>query len=741
MPHSDAGRMGAADPGMLAIVQNLELHLSGGGQGDRQEPASPSRETVRRLLDRGFKLVFWSGAGEAKGPKEHGWLERGAAGGYTISDYVDGMRVGIMHGVPLGDDEHVVCDVDIDWADGQDVALLMLPKTQYLWGRKSKPASHLLYTVSQSGALMAYKDVGKNPATLLEFRPDVHQSMAPPSVWQKDGQREALVFRAEGDLAHFTFDELKRRCTLTAIAMLLAKHLGKYGFGHETRLAWAGFLMRLGVEDADLQKMGEALSKFCVNREVDDVRKVIQSTRASLSADGKKVKGGPALAKIIGGNGRAVTARICEWLGNEADFIRDKHGTPVAKNEANIRRGLDLLNVCLSYDQFSDKMLIQHEDQPAKRLDDIHLDAAYLAIHREHLFCPPEDYFRKVVVAVALDNIFHPVRDYLDSLVWDGVPRIDGWLATYGGATGDNPNYLKAVSSLPLMAAVKRIYEPGCQYHEMVVWESPQGMGKSSAARTLCPNSEWFSDDLPLTVDSKQIIERTLGKWIIEASDLAGKRKAELETLKAMLSRPVDGPARMAYGRFATDRPRHFILIGTTNLDTYLQDQTGNRRFWPVKVREFNLEQLAADRDQLWAEARQRVLRGQSIRLPKELWPVAAREQEKRTEVEPWQAPIENLIASIEPSEDGKRRLVTDDIWIALGMPVERRDRRGASTISQIMQTLGYRRTRIYDKQSGETKTGYIQKDDAPARAEGDVEGEVGGGSASFSRSRDETPF
>src|SRR6185436_11555438 len=125
------------------------------------------------------------------------------------------------------------------------------------------------------------------------------------------------------------------------------------------------------------------------------------------------------------------------------------------------------------------------------------------------------------------------------------------------------------------------------KYDEMVVWESEQGSLKSSAAQALCPEASWFSDDLPLNLKSQQLIESTLGKWIVEASDLAGKRKAEIEQLKAMLSRQVDGPARMAYAHFAVERLRHFIIIGTTNSKSYLNDSTGARRFWPAEVQQF----------------------------------------------------------------------------------------------------------------------------------------------------------
>jgi hypothetical protein len=690
-------------------------------------------ETVKKLLERGFKLVFWPDDGDAKGPRGKGaetWLSDAVEGKYTFEHYREGMRVGIMHGVPLDDAEHIVCDVDIDYQPGMDVALAMLPTTQFVWGRDSKPVSHLLYTVTQAAPQYVYKDIGKNPITLLEFRPDPHQSMAPPSVWQKEGKREPLTLRAEGPLAHFENDTLKQRVTLAAIGMLLAKHLGKHGFGHETRLAWAGFLMRLGVGDEDLQRMGVALSKACSNSEVDDVRRVIQSTRNNLAADGKKVKGGPAFAKIIGEHGRQVISRIAEWLGRDADFVRDKDGKIIPKNQENIRRAVELLNYDLTYDQFSDRMLVN-----GQAMDDKIVENIYFQVDGEYKFMPPYDFFTQKLRHIAWQNAYHPVKDYLNALTWDGVPRLDAWLITCAGA--EDSKYTRAVSSILLLAAVRRIYHPGSKYDEMVVWESPQGIGKSSAARMLCPNPDWFSDDLPLTVDSKQIIERTLGKWIIEVGELAGKRKAEQEQLKSMLSRQVDGPARMAYGRFPVERPRQFILIGTTNLDNYLADPTGGRRWWPLKVTRFDLEWIATNRDQLWAEARHREQAGEPTRLDEELWPEAAARQEDRQIVEPWEQIIRDLIMNTEPGMGQRRRVITDDIWTALGVAVERRDRFGALRISEIMQKLGFQRTRI--RPTGETtKVGFIQIDFSKMEEIGDVE-ELETGA--YIPGRDDAPF
>jgi hypothetical protein len=495
-----------------------------------------------------------------------------------------------------------------------------------------------------------------------------------------------------------------------------------HGFGHEPRLAWAGFLLRLGVDDTDLERMGAAISKVCHNTEVDDVRRVIISTRNSLAVDSKKVKGGPTLAKIIGTNGRAVVSRIAEWLGRDADFVRDKDGKIVPKNQENIRRAVELLNYELTYNQFSDKMLVTDNNSAIPitiPMDDKIVEHIYFQVDTEYRFMPPYDFFTQKLRHLAWLNAFHPVKDYLNALTWDGVRRLDEWLIECAGATDDR--YTRAVSAILLIAAVRRVYHPGCKYDEMIVWESPQGIGKSSAARMLCPVPEWFSDDLPLTVDSKQIIERTLGKWIIEVSELAGKRKAEQEQLKAMLSRQVDGPARMAYGRFPVERQRQFILIGTTNLDNYLADPTGGRRWWPLRITRFDLPWIEANRDQLWAEATVREHAGEPTRLDEELWPDAAARQDARQIMEPWEQIIRDVVANTERSGDDKLRVITDDLWTALGVPIERRDRAGALRISEIMQKIGFTRTRV--RATGETvKVGYVQTDPSKLEELGEVE-------------------
>src|SRR6185295_12142960 len=161
------------------------------------------------------------------------------------------------------------------------------------------------------------------------------------------------------------------------------------------------------------------------------------------------------------------------------------------------------------------------------------------------------------------------------------------------------------------------------------------GLDKSRALRALCPRAEWFSENLPLGVDAKVVIERTAGVWIAEAAEMVGDKDAD--KMKAFLSTTVDGPVRLAYAREPVLVPRQFVAIGTTNRKDYLRDTTGNRRFWPVAVRGMSVEALLRDRDQLWAEASALEASGISTHLDRALWPAAGKEQEKRMTSDPWE--------------------------------------------------------------------------------------------------------
>ncbi len=206
---------------------------------------------------------------------------------------------------------------------------------------------------------------------------------------------------------------------------------------------------------------------------------------------------------------------------------------------------------------------------------------------------------REAVYVVGRRDGINPLQSYLDSLEWDGSPRLDRWLSTYVGC--DDVEYTRVAGRKWILSAVARAFEPGCKVDTLLVLEGPQGRGKSTMLRTLVPVVSWFSDT-PLAIGEKDSYVGLRGKWVVELAELASLKKADLDRTKAFFSSPVDS-YRPPYGREQVSVPRTAIFAGTVNLGEYLNDATGGRRFIPVKCGTIDLETLAVDRDQLWAEA------------------------------------------------------------------------------------------------------------------------------------------
>jgi predicted P-loop ATPase len=239
------------------------------------------------------------------------------------------------------------------------------------------------------------------------------------------------------------------------------------------------------------------------------------------------------------------------------------------------------------------------------------------------------------VQTAARDRSFHPVKTYLEGLQWDGAERIDRWLTTYLGVT--DSEYSRAVGSRWLISAVARIFQPGAKADCCLILEGPQGTCKSTALRTLA--GEYFTDELA-DLGSKDAAMQTRGVWIIELSELDSLSHADVARIKAFISRTMDR-FRPPYGMRLVESPRQCVFAGTINHGSYLRDETGGRRFWPVSCGRIDIESLARDRDQLWAEAKARFESGQVWWLESsDLVQLAADQQEERYEGDPWEEVI-----------------------------------------------------------------------------------------------------
>ena len=260
-------------------------------------------------------------------------------------------------------------------------------------------------------------------------------------------------------------------------------------------------------------------------------------------------------------------------------------------------------------------------------------------------------YFDIAVAKVTDDRSYHPIREFLQALPeWDKVKRVDTLLIDYLGAA-DN-KYVRAVTRKTLCAAACRVLNPGCKFDTMLVLNGSQGIGKSTLIAKL--GGEWFSDSLSLNdTKDKTAAEKLQGYWILEIGELAGLRKAEVETLRSFLSRQND-IYRASFGKRTTPHPRQCVFFGTTNAESgYLRDTTGNRRFWPVKTpgggskRSWDVTQ--EDVLQIWSEVMHYVKAGEKLYLDPEVEALAKAEQREAMESDEREGLVREYLEALLP--------------------------------------------------------------------------------------------
>lgn len=245
---------------------------------------------------------------------------------------------------------------------------------------------------------------------------------------------------------------------------------------------------------------------------------------------------------------------------------------------------------------------------------DTDISCAKLYFERVYGIWSPTKFKDALLAVVSAERLYHPIKEYFETLQWDGTERVDTLLIDYLGAE-DTP-YVRAVTRKTLAAAVARVYEPGIKFDSILVLNGPQGIGKSTLFTLL--GKHWYSDSLSITdMKDKTAAEKLQGYWILELGELAGMKKVDVETMKSFVTR-TDDKFRQSYGVVVESHPRSCIIVGSTNSEGgFLRDITGNRRFWPVHVSgngKFHPWELT-EVDQIWAEAIERYRAGEELYL------------------------------------------------------------------------------------------------------------------------------
>lgn len=332
----------------------------------------------------------------------------------------------------------------------------------------------------------------------------------------------------------------------------------------------------------------------------------------------------------------------------DLDLIRDDKDRP----SWNMANAITLLSDhgdwhgVLAYNEFTARRVLLREipgqggGTYPRPIEDDDYAAAQSWFNRNGFPRASMDIVTGAVRKVCRHHSFDPLRNYLNSLEWDKTPRLASWLSTYCGV--EATAYTSEVGLRWCLSAVARGFKPGCKADYMLVLEGPQGQRKSSVLRALA-GEDWFSDALP-QMGTKDAQSYLRGRWIIEVGELEAMRK-DVDAIKAFITRQVE-TYRPAYGREEVSEPRRCVFAGTTNKDDWQRDETGGRRFWPVRVGEIDVPAIEQDRDQLWAEAVTLYRQGERWWLEGEIAEQAKCEAAERRPDDPWRADIARAVQS-----------------------------------------------------------------------------------------------
>ena len=522
--------------------------------------------------------------------------------------------------VALGSDSGNLIDIDLDWpeaAAAADIIFKDLPS----FGRSGKPRSHRLvrcpdvkskkYLLPPS--LADQNRVVEQPEHMMcvaELRGGGSYTVFPGSE-HATGQKVGWSDADTADPLSIPDVEpatLIRNMGLLAFTALCMRFFPAVGTRCDFMMAVAGALARAGYDAETIQQTVQIIGAFNGDQG-DSGSWNVSAERVGIKLDeGAEVTGLSTLIKLLG-FGDDVLKWCHDMLGTPNDVKDgkwpdgqdDETGKP-RKGILNTIEAIKRVGITCTWDDFRKKEYwVGHED---KSFDGEVSDAA-ITITRRNLrrafrLYPSAEETREAVTCACRDNKSNPVLDYFSKLKWDGQPRLDMLLHKYLRAD-DTP--LNSAFSVKMMCAiVRRAKQPGCKFDHQLVLQGAQGVRKSTFCEDLAVFPDLFTDAGDLGADIKQLMEVGLGKQIIEFPEHAGHSPAKRDKNKATLTRKVDR-ARMAYAHFATDAPRQWVPLSTINPGGYLNDPTGERRYWHVAAEKYDRDGFLADKDQLYAEA------------------------------------------------------------------------------------------------------------------------------------------
>lgn len=432
---------------------------------------------------------------------------------------------------------------------------------------------------------------------------------------------------------------------------------------------------------------------------IDDYRRLIIGARtdgqkhaatrdlaASLAAQGVNEKFTTALIQAIcpvwdANLQNSITSAYEKYRGNSfrhngLDLIRDDKDRPIW-NAANAEKLLteheDWQGV------FSFNVFSGHRMRGEHALDDDDYQDVTAWFNANGFPKASQQVVVPAVRKVCRKHSFDPLHDYLESLRWDKTPRLASWLTTYCGAEASP--YVSEVGMRWCVSAVARGFKPGCKADHMLVLEGAQGRRKSSALAALA-GEDWFSDALP-QMGTKDASSYLRGKWIVEVAELEAMRR-EVDAIKAFISRQVEN-YRPAYGREEVSEPRRCVFAGTTNKDDWHRDETGGRRFWPVKVGEIDVPGIERDRDHLWAEAVALYRSGERWWLEGDVVEQAQAEVAERAADDPWRDDIERALR-------GRDETTTKEVLAVMGVEIKDMTPALSKRVAKELVLLGWER-------------------------------------------------